>query len=682
MIMLMQIFKNILIMSAAGSLLAIFIMCIRPVTVRLFSAKWHYYIWLTVLAVMILPVNILADVSANMPDMSAVYTAADDSHNRMNLQTGHAAGTEGDAVVPDNKVSEQSVGEKILHHAEISIAGQISRIYVPTRIFEWLSIIWLAGAFIVAASKILKYHLFLKNVYKNSRQDTDIAGIPERLRVLRTDMLDAPLLVGLIRPALFLPDFENSIEDPINTSIGNLIGMSGGISEENMRYIIMHELTHYKRRDILYKWFAMLVQSVHWFAPFVYAVSRQIDLNCEISCDIAVTEKLDDREKDSYMRMILELAAAAGRKNRSVMLTTQMAGSKKTLKRRFAMIRYNQRRCNQKRYDQSINGQSSNAGKRKNININKLISAISVAAAFVMLSTTVFASSALSNITTAGATVEIVSGGKTVELAHRPFTENGDVYVPLRDVLDKFNGEYKLSWNKGTMDIVLTDKLHNIAGVYRIKIGENTMSLRQWNTNDPGAAAASAAQQFTVNMAAYPVLRNSTTYISVKDANYIMYEYLNTGIENNSSDELEYNIYSRSGKNITAEFDNEVEHQREQVKMATPYGTAELFFKSFHEKDFNKMKRYCTSKCADTFFADGSVYGMRSVSLKSMSDISSSKKLPSGSGAVQIEISLYTAEFDSGSAFAKGRSDTYFWMTLQKQADGTYLIDGFSTRAL
>ncbi len=669
MIMLVQIFKNILIMSAAGSLLAIFIMCIRPVTVRFFSARWHYYIWLTVLAVMILPVNVLADISAQLTDVQTAYTAESDAQIQRALQNEQAAGAEGDTTVPAGQMPEQSAGEKMLHHAETVIAGQISRIYVPTDIIEWLSIIWLAGAFIAAVSKILKYHLFFKSVYKNSRPYTDIAGIPERLRVLRTDMLDSPLLVGLVRPALFLPDMEMLMD----TSIGT----SGGISEENMRYIIMHELTHYKRRDILYKWFAMLVQSVHWFDPFVYAVSRQIDLNCEISCDIAVTEKLNDREKDGYMRMILELAAAAGRKNRSAMLTTQMAGSKKTLKRRFAMIRYNQRREDQKR-----NGQGSNAGKRKNRNINKLISAISVAAAFVMLSTTVFAGSALSNITTADTTVEIVSGGKTVELAHRPFTENGDVYVPLRDVLDKFNGEYKLSWNKGTMDIVLTDKIHNIAGAYRIKIGENIMSLRQWNTNDHGAAAASAARQFTVNMAAYPVLRNSTTYISIKDANYIMYEYLNTGVENNSSDELEYNIYNRSGKNITADFDNAVERQREQVKMSSPYGTAELFFKSFYEKDFDKMKRYCTSKCADTFFENGSVYGMRSVSLKSMSDISSSKKLSSGSGAVQIEITLYTAEFDYGSTFSKGRSDTYFWMMLQKQADGTYLIDGFSTRAL
>ncbi len=244
-------------------------------------------------------------------------------------------------------------------------------------------------------------------------------------------------------------------------------------------------------------------------------------------------------------------------------------------------------------------------------------------------------------------------------------------------MLDKFNGEYKLSWNNGTMDIVLTDKFHNISGAYRIKIGENTMSLRQWNTNDPDAAAASAAQQFTVNMAAYPVLRNSTTYISIKDADYIMYEYLNTGAESNSSYELKYNIYNRSGKNITAEFNDAVERQREQVKMATPYGTAELFFKSFYEKDFDKMKRCCTSKCIDTFFEDDSVYGMKSVSLKSMSDINNSKKL--SSGAVQIEITLYTAEFDYGSAFSKGRNDKYFWMTLQKQADGTYRIDGFAT---
>ena len=53
-----EVMQNILLLSAAGSVLALVLLCIKPLTERLFSPKWQYYIWLTVLIVMVLPVKL------------------------------------------------------------------------------------------------------------------------------------------------------------------------------------------------------------------------------------------------------------------------------------------------------------------------------------------------------------------------------------------------------------------------------------------------------------------------------------------------------------------------------------------------------------------------------------------------------------------------------------------------
>ena len=44
-------------MSLAGSLLALIISLLRPITKKLFGYSWHYYIWLCVLLVMLMPVR-------------------------------------------------------------------------------------------------------------------------------------------------------------------------------------------------------------------------------------------------------------------------------------------------------------------------------------------------------------------------------------------------------------------------------------------------------------------------------------------------------------------------------------------------------------------------------------------------------------------------------------------------
>lgn len=282
---------------------------------------------------------------------------------------------------------------------------------IPINIVRISGFLWIAVAVLLLGYKLVKYTVFLHAIKKYSVIECSLENIPKRLTVRKTELLDAPLIVGLIKPVLYLPKTE--------------------IKEEKLDYILLHELTHYRRHDLLYKWFAMLVSSIHWFNPFVYIVLKQIDEECEVSCDYEVCRSLTELQKKDYMVMILNLVQTSIRKRR--LLTTQMASSKKTLERRFIMI------------------------KNKKAT-SKLISVLSAALAIAMLSTTVFASGVLSGLTEENYTVEITNNGEIIELVNKPFIENGEVYVPLREIFEKI-GIMELSnsniiWKNGIIGLM------------------------------------------------------------------------------------------------------------------------------------------------------------------------------------------------------------------------------------
>ena len=97
------------------------------------------------------------------------------------------------------------------------------------------------------------------------------------------------MLVGVLFPTVYLPCRE--------------------IPDENMRMVLLHELTHYKRKDLLVKWFSVFVNAVHWFNPLCYLACAALSEACEVSCDMAVTKNMTEEEQKLYMQTILHLAA-------------------------------------------------------------------------------------------------------------------------------------------------------------------------------------------------------------------------------------------------------------------------------------------------------------------------------------------------------------------------------------
>lgn len=658
--MLTEIFKSVLLMSAVGGVLSTFLLCVKPITRKLFSPKWQYYIWLTVLIVMVLPVSF--SLPKNTPDIPDIMT-----EQVQNVQT--------DIETPlDNQ-------NTIIEMPKQSEKFSIPKIELPQNIFYYLSCIWILGAIFIFFAKIIKYCLFLRAIHENSEFDTTIENIPKRLKVQRTDMLDAPLIVGLIKPVLYLPDTE--------------------LSEDNLNYILMHELTHYKRHDLLYKWAVLTVKSIHWFNPFVYLVSKQIDLDCEVSCDAEVAGKLSKPEQDSYMNMILGLLTNSGSNLRP--LTTQMASNKKTLKRRFEMIR------NMKK-------------------TSKFMSALSAVIAVVMLGTTVFASGVLSDLAAAeeeyNGTIIVNGAEQKIDIQHIDnirYLNTDSYYIPLRHAFeilgaavrygaprDNVPTVYTAEASKGIFPTYRWDGLEELAVndslnyIYGATTGTNQNPIikiyfdndTQWFCQ-PGCEMYSKLNADTLFSWAPPVIiKNNTAYMPIRALAYIVGGDDNVKWNDDAHDTYYEGVLNFDEESLTIDIDTNIDNTNLRVgkiivdenntvvyygeNLKNPESTITSFFEAFSEGNFTLMKNYCTQNCINNFFSDNYVFGMKKAMLQSISkdsDDLQKRGFVVGEWAALVNVTMMP---DANSVYEPNQTATSFYLIL-KQQNGRYLIDEFAT---
>lgn len=495
--MISEIFKTLLITSFAGSALAIVISMFRPVTKKLFGYSWHYYIWLCVLFVMIMPVRF----NVNPPSATSItpQTVQTQQEEIEQPETTESIVQSGTAQKPQFLQKAAVIRDRIIYNR-----------------MNILAYLWLIGAIALMLLNAVRYiRLSIK-----IRKSGEIISCHEtgeytdrKINVRVWENIASPFMTGVFRPTLVLPKTE--------------------LSDEQLHNILSHEMTHFKRHDILYKWFAEFVKCVHWFNPISWYVSKQIAAECEISCDMVVTKNMSNNEKISYINTILYLLPTG--KSIGLPLTTQMASSKKILKRRFVMIK------NKK-------------------TTSRFMSVISAVIALLMLSATVFASGVLSDLTADDYTVEITNNGEKIELANKPFIENGEVYVPLRELIQKFgiNDKDSIVWDNGTISLYLDGHMD----YYVIEIGKKTIQYKSVENLINSLAIRDVKNP--------PVLLNSTTFIP--------YEYIDC-IFNRFDHyyQTDYNVYDKNGNKINPQpfSDDEVAAARAVV---------EEYFKTANEK--------------------------------------------------------------------------------------------------
>lgn len=605
--MIGELFKALLITSLAGSALAAVISIFRPITKKIFGYSWHYYIWLCVLFVMLMPVRF------NVNPMPAPNIAT------QTVQTQQTVAGE-QPETTENIVQTAPIQKPQLLQKATVIWDRI--IYNRMNI---LAYVWLIGAIALMLLNVVRYVRLNIKIRKNG----EVISCPEtreytdrKINVRVWENVASPFMTGVFRPMLILPKTE--------------------LSSEQLHNILRHEMTHFKRNDILYKWFAEFVKCVHWFNPMAWYVLKQIASECEISCDMSVTKNMSGSEEMSYVSTILSLLPTG--KSKQLPLTTQMASSKKFLKRRFIMIK------NKK-------------------TTSRFMSVLSAVIAVIMLSTTVFASGVLSDLTTDDYTIEITNNAEKIELKNKPFIENGEVYVPLRELFEKMgimsNSENYINWDNGKITVSINEPSRSVNGyseyTYQIEIGQEIRKI----LSNPEPI------NFDV-LIVPPVLKDSITYVQLGSVSGVLNEIYGTHLY-----KLEYNIFDKNRNDITFSVTDALETEKDLREMSDPIRTVELFFKAFYNQDFEKMKRYCTQSCVDNFFGDDYVFGMKKAMPLSIATVDNlaEKGFTDGEWIAQPKVKMIPAE---NSVFDPNQTETSFYLIL-KQQNGRYLIDEFAT---
>ncbi len=436
--MLNQAFTAMLITSCAGTALSLLLILIKPLTKRFFGYLWHYYIWLGVLLVMVLPVRLPVSQHQTFEPVVQLETAHTTSEAPIVA-----------AQVPQNIIAE--VGHTI------------------TDYFDLLGYVWIIGAALSLFSLVFGYIRLIIRLRRRS-VITDCPMLScytaRKITTLRCSGLSSPFMMGVFRPIIVLPE--------------------GELTDNQLENILRHELTHFMRKDILYKWFAAIVRCLHWFNPIAYYLSHEINIECEISCDLSVVSKMNSQEEQNYIDTILSLLT----KGKASLLSTGMAGSRNILKRRFTMIK----------------------NKKQTSKAAVIFSAVFAA---IILSASLLSSGALASSVADSSDITFIADGKTVHFDNKPFYMNSRVYLPLREAVERIGGG-NVEWDNGK---IYADIPSDMPAYYMVEIGSSKLAV----SNKAPFNNRSNDVKLAISFPLPAVLKNDSAYVPFEFIDYMLY---------------------------------------------------------------------------------------------------------------------------------------------------------------
>ncbi len=314
---LSDIVCTIMIMSLSGSALILLLFALKPLIRHQLPKSVQYVLWLVTLAALLVPVSKLIAI----PDAPShiIVAPIQNAVEQNNIAGKEAADTlsQTNTVSQTDRTTTKNPGVKPAMHPVFTAATV-------------LMIIYMLIVLVVLSYYIVSYVRFTRRVRRHRTrarmeelyEHVGLCGDTIAPRLYRSALTTTPMLIGIFKPEIILPDRE--------------------YTGAQFQSVLKHELTHLRRRDIIVKWLSVLARAVHWFNPLVWLALREIDRICELSCDEAVIRTMDHAGKRSYGETLISIAAD-NNASRAVLSTT-MCEEKEVLKERLNLIMKYQKR--------------------------------------------------------------------------------------------------------------------------------------------------------------------------------------------------------------------------------------------------------------------------------------------------------------------------------------------------
>lgn len=160
-------------------------------------------------------------------------------------------------------------------------------------VFDLLRLLWYTGTFVILLYYVIQYVKIVRyfgemSVQRNVKAaqivDTTWNG-SKKPDILQTAAVKAPCCFGILRKKIIIPDKP--------------------YTEEQLKFILLHECSHLKNNDILVKNLINILCALYWWNPCVYLLKKDLSQSLEIRCDLTAVKKLDHQLKGDYLAVIL-----------------------------------------------------------------------------------------------------------------------------------------------------------------------------------------------------------------------------------------------------------------------------------------------------------------------------------------------------------------------------------------
>lgn len=279
-----ELFKLLLKMSISGSIFFAVFYILNFFTQNIFSAKWH--LWL---------------IKINMIFYFVPIVSFYDFFTR-NLKSS---------------VNLNSVN---------IVFNEIGKSNSSIPITKYLFIIWILGVVIISFWHFYCYKKFIRDINISTYRDEQLESlvynckknlnINSFIKVRRSYIVTTPMIIGILNPIIIFPrNFDCNYK---------------------LEPVIIHELTHYKRKDLLFKIIQLVIVTINWFNPIVYVMNNMFEKWCEISCDEIVAENMSYCKRKEYGETILNIIERNSIVPNS--LCFYLCNDKRYIKRRLMMM--------------------------------------------------------------------------------------------------------------------------------------------------------------------------------------------------------------------------------------------------------------------------------------------------------------------------------------------------------
>lgn len=319
------VFYQVIYLTIIGSIVGILIYFIRNMFDKKMSGKSKCILWSIAIITLLVPLRFEVKSNYTIIESNFIDRVEDIKYiSNFKYRDSEKADENNNFNINHEQLdtSQYIEDKKYEINNKIPLDTKIKNIIIPC--------IWLIG-FI---SLILTFFITTLNI---SKKMSSKIYIDKRIESILNQCKEQLNIKGNINIVLQKYKIVPSIFGILNPSI---LITKELLQEEDktIKYIFLHELSHYKRKDIVLNYVLLIVLSIHWFNPVIWFLFNKIRQDIEIGADELASKDLTKVEKKEYGMVLITLLKNKTEENYATNLFC-MSDTGKNMERRIIMLK-------------------------------------------------------------------------------------------------------------------------------------------------------------------------------------------------------------------------------------------------------------------------------------------------------------------------------------------------------